>query len=267
MHGHHSCRRWDRLRLVAVLRLAMLFATAIAIGCQDSSERPGVVCSAAASLGEPIMALAARFQAECGEAVCVNVASTNHLAQQIVAGGGADVFLSANRHWADVVQQTGRVEATVDLLTNRLVLIVPQGNPADVGDVNDLLLQRVGHIAVAGERVPAGECARQALQSAGLLERLKEDGKIVTGGSVRRALAYVARREADAGIVYRSDAISCSKVESVQLIEADRHQPIVYTLVKLHSGSEGDVADRWFQFLQSPEAASVFARYGFQPLE
>ena len=88
-------------------------------------------------------ALAAQFKAETGVEVKVNPGPSSGLANQILAGAPADLFLSANREWADEVEKGGEAEAKCQLLTNRLVIVVPADNPGKVTQPSDLLSDNV----------------------------------------------------------------------------------------------------------------------------
>ena len=97
-------------------------------------------------------ARAERFHDQLQTEVKVNPGPSNGLANQILAGAPADLFLSASQQWADEVQKGGQAETMTRLLTNRLVLIVPQGNPGEVHGPKDLLSAKVKKIALAGKR-------------------------------------------------------------------------------------------------------------------
>ena len=148
-----------------------------------------------------------------GGEVKVNLGPSSGLAGQILAGAPADLFLSANQEWADEVQKAGQTATATRLLTNRLVIVVPTGNPGGVQKPDDLLSDKVKKIALAGEKVPAGMYADQSLEKLGLLKKLTDAGKIVRGQDVRSALSYVERGEAEAGIVYSTDVGSAEGVE------------------------------------------------------
>jgi molybdate transport system substrate-binding protein len=222
-----------------------------------------IIISTAASTNELIQALGEKFADRAGHVVQVNTGSSNALASQILAGAPADLFLSASPLWADEVDQAGQAAAKVRLFTNRLVIVVPQGNPADVHGPNELLSETVEHVAIAGEQVPAGMYAQQALAKLGLWQPLIEAGKLVRGHDVRSALSYVERGEAEAGIVYSTDASITQAVKMVHEFDPSLHDEIVYVLVLLKQGREQPQARAFYEFLQSDEAEASFHRFGF----
>jgi len=149
-----------------------------------------------------------------------------------------------------------------NLLTNRLVVIVPADSKLKVDELADLASPEIKHLAVAEAKVPAGEYAREALQKSGVLERVAE--RFIGGIDVRQTLTFVARGEAEAGFVYLTDTIGNAQVRIVYEVPADLHKPIVYPLVLLEQGTKKPAAVKLNEYLGSPVAAEVFraAKFG-----
>lgn len=273
----HGSRRGTR-RLTFCNALAHLAKGALWLAClagcggrgsvettpPTSAKRP-LTISIAASTKEVVEQLVAEFTRETGVEVAVNAGSSSSLAAQIAAGAPVDLFLSASQSWADTVAKSRAISASRPLLSNRLVLVVPAGNPAQVKEPSDLLSERVTRVALAGEKVPAGVYAGQALSKLELLESLDTAGKIARGQDVRSTLGFVARGEAEAGIVYATDTQGVAGVETVHEFDPTLHEPIVYVLVLLKGGEGGEPADskRLFDFLVSPKALAEYHRYGY----
>jgi len=228
-----------------------------------ATDRQPILVSIAASTTDAAESLADRFTADTKLPVTLNAGDSSTLAAQIVAGAPAALFLSANRKWADFVNEKGLAVESTPLLGNRLVLIVPVGNPAKVTSLADLTAAAVRRLALAGPAVPAGMYARQALTKLNLLSALETEGKIVDGDNVRVALAFVERGEAEAGIVYATDARIAPGVEVVAEIDPSLHDKIIYPLMLLKAGADDPDARRLFEYLQSPAAAAVFEKFGF----
>ncbi len=246
-----------------------LAALSMQFGCSSPDPPMGsgdrVLLLAAASTADAIEAVAREFRLEYPEVqVQVSTGPSNLLARQILSGAAADIFLSANREWATTVTSDGAQAESVDLLSNRLVLIVPQENEADVSGLADLASESVRYVAIANPDVPAGDYAQQSLSRHQLLLPLSQQQKLVRGQDVRVTLAYVERGEADAGIVYASDAKTSSRVRVVAEINAQDHGPIVYPAILLHT--ENSSARRFFHYLQTDRAKSIFESYGFVSL-
>lgn len=252
------------------------FALATALGalasCSDSTPpgaatpehrneaaQPALIASVAASATEAMEDLGEQFHEQTGIEVKSNAGPSNGLATQILEGAPADVFLSASRQWADQLEANNRAVARVDLLTNRLVAVVPAGNPANVHAPEDLKSSSVAKVALAGENVPAGAYADQALARLGLVEA----NKVVRAQDVRGALSYVERGEAEAGVVYATDVRAANGVEAAFTFETSTHDEIVYVLVLV---GESEAARELFDFLQSDQADETFRGLGFTPL-
>lgn len=228
----------------------------------ENTEGPLTVLAAASTVGA-LEEIAEIFQREHGANVQLSSGPSNALASQILAGAPADVYLSANVRWADAVQEQGLAEKTRPLLSNKLVLIVPEGNPAGIRTPADLLTSRLKKLAVAGENVPAGLYAEQALRSLDLYEPLVERYKIARGHDVRVTLSYVERGEADAGIVYATDALISKRVDAVYVFPPSSYEKIVYPVVLLRQDPPNPAARKFYEYLLSGTARQVFHQFGF----
>jgi molybdate transport system permease protein len=231
---------------------------------QPSSSAPEgeLLVLAAASLTDVLPHVADAWTARSGLPVRFSFAATSRLAPQAVQGAPADVFFSADRTWMDWLVERGGVDpsAVRDFLGNELVVVVPVGRPAPAGPEG---LASLARLALAGENVPAGRYAEEALRATGVWDTVSD--RIVRGGSVRGALEWVARGEADAGIVYATDALAQSGVEVAFAFPAGSHRPIRYPAAVLTRSTHADVARAFLDFAAGPEAARIFREAGFRP--
>lgn len=156
-----------------------------------------------------------------------------------------------------------KVAARRALVGNRLVVVQPAGLPMEPQpDLHTLLGPSVRRVALADpEAVPAGIYAREALVRAGLWERLQP--RLVPTLDVRAALALVELGEADAGLVYASDAAASRRVRVAGAVDPSLHGPIVYPLLLLDGA--GVASRRLFEYLLSEEGTVHFLRRGFLP--
>ncbi|OAI44923.1 hypothetical protein AYO44_13390 [Planctomycetaceae bacterium SCGC AG-212-F19] len=217
----------------------------------------------AASTTDAVQEIGAQFSLETGIAVKINADDSSKLATQIAHDAPGDIFLSANEQWASFVKDKGFAQEATPLLGNALVIVVPKGNSAQVRKPEDLTGPAVKRVALAGPTVPAGIYARQALKSLKLWDELEKEKKVVAGENVRVTLTYVERGEADAGIVYATDARITEKVQVVYTFEPGTHDPIVYPLVLTKAGPKNPAARKFYDYLLSPSAVATFQKHGF----
>jgi molybdate transport system substrate-binding protein len=246
---------------VAPLPLIALLAVAAAPVPRADSGRDEVVVFAAASLTDAIDGIGKEFYAGCGTRLVTSFAGSNDLARQIRAGAPADVFLSANVERVDELQSAGLVRPgdRMDLLSNRLVVVVPEGSSLVVKAPVDLL--RVRRLALGDpEAVPAGIYAREWLEREGLWARLAQ--RLVPTLDVRAALFAVESQAVDAGIVYRTDVALSHRVRVAYEVPAGEGPRIVYAAALLAS-ARSPAARSFFEYLRSQPARAVFERLGF----
>lgn len=266
----------------SVTLAAAAVATMLAAAC--TAPRPderGVVVLAAASTIDALEAAAADFTAGTGVEVRISFGPSSTLARQVAEGAPADLFLSASSPWADHVEERVAVSRREALAGNRLVVVVPVSSGGGGGDGGDgggggrrgdgaggsettiaeaLAAGRVRRLAIADpQSVPAGIYARQALERLGLWQEVSD--RLLPTVDVRAALTLAVEREADAAIVYASDAASSDAVRIVAAFAPGLHQPIEYPLLLL--GGAGPPAQRLFEFLVTERGLSHFLARGF----
>ena len=247
------------------LALAIFVSANLRAAEKSAPAKPGaaVLVMVAASAQDAVGDIARTFTAETRTVVKIIPGGSNILAMQILNGAPADLFLSASQEWANKVDAGGQTVKTCPLLTNELVLIVPQRNPAHITVPADLLGAKVSKIALAGENVPAGKYAQQALTMAKLYAGLLKANRFVRGRDVRTALRFVDQGEAEAGIVYATDAALFTTVRVVHTFDPQTYDPIVYPLLLLKAGEANPAAQAFYDYLASAPASAVFRKFGF----
>ena len=246
-------------------RLPSIIMTLALAACRPAGDtgRPLLV-SAAASLTGVLETLAAAYERDTGTAVELNPAASSALAAQIIAGAPVDLFISADLFQMDRVATEGliRTETRVDLLSNQLVVVAPAGARVTVTAPAALLQPAFGRIAIGDPAaVPAGVYARTYLESVGVWEAIRD--RIVPTRSVRAALATVEAGAVDAGIVYRTDALSSSGVRLVFEIPIAEDPAITYPAALTTQATNPEAAERLLAYLQGPDARAVFEQAGF----
>jgi molybdate transport system substrate-binding protein len=225
-----------------------------------------VLVLAAASTTNALDEIRQQFTRETGIEVSASYAASSTLAQQIVHGAEADVFLSADQKWADFLAAKGLVTQRHDLLGNRLVVVAPANSAFKLTRAEDLATARIEHLALGDPAgVPAGRYAKQALTKLGIWDQL--EAKVVAAEDVRHALAYVETGSAEAGIVYSTDAAISKKVKIVAEIPSHLTEPIRYPVAILRHGQGRASVAAFYRYLASPAAKKVFQKYGFVVLD
>ena len=193
--------------------------------------------------------------------------SSGKLQTQIEEGLGADVFMSAATKQMNTLKDENMVDADsiVNLLENKIVLIVPTGMDAKVTGFEDIA--NADMIAIGDpESVPAGQYAKEALTSLGLWDAV--DAKSTKGTNVTEVLNWVAEGSADAGIVYATDAATTDKVQVIaEAPEGSLAAKVIYPVGIVTASENKEAAQKFVQFLQSDEAIAIFEKYGFSANE
>jgi molybdate transport system substrate-binding protein len=207
---------------------------------------------AAASLTNVLQEIARTYEKSTGDRIVFSFGASNLLARQIAAGAPADLFLSADEASMNRVQTRMRV----NVLSNTLVVI---GKP--IRQPRDLV--RMKSIALAEpSSVPAGIYARQWLESLRLWSAIEP--KVIPTDNVRSALAAVASGNADAAIVYRTDARISKRVRVTYVVTNGPR--IVYPFALLRDAEQPAAALRFLHHLRSKQALDTFIRHGFDVL-
>ena len=242
-------QRFAHLALLAVLLLPVS-------GCRRDQSTPLRV-HAAASLSVALPAVAAAWRAAGGPEVTFSFDASSRLARQLEAGAPADVFISADQAWMDHLEARDLIarETRRELARGRLVVVVSATSKLDASSLT--ALESLPRVALAGDNVPAGRYARAALARAGLVKTVVP--RAVNGDDVRTVLAWVARGEVDAGIVYATDARSEPRVRVALLIPESEHPPIVYPGAVLSAATSPDQARAFLDFCLAAAAAPLRA--------
>ena len=247
--------------------------TAPATGAASPTTPPvkgEIIVFAASSLTDAFKEAAKEFQAKNPEAkVTFNFAASSALATQINEGAPADVFASADAAQMAKVTEKGNASASADFVTNRPTVIVPaSGSPLTT--YPDLAQPGVRRVLAAPE-APIGKDALEVLAKAAppstgrsadfstkVLDNLKSNE-----ANVRAVLSKVQLGEADAGIVYTTDAAVAAK--DVRLVEIPAAFNVVarYPMATIKASKNATGAQAWVAFIASAEGQAIMAKYGF----
>lgn len=259
------------MRSLAGAGLAILFVAALFNGGPSSvfaQTRSEITVSAAISLKDSLDEIGKMYEEKHPNVmVQLNYGGSGTLQRQIEQGAPVDVFFSAAEKPMAELQHKGLVESGSrrDVVRNELVLIAPVVSTTLHG-FQDLALPEVKLIALGEPKtVPAGVYARQTIEHLGLLAAVEK--KAVFAKDVREVLTYVETGNADAGIVYRTDAKMSTKVRVVAVAAGDSHDPIIYSAAILKGAKNPSGAALFLEFLVGPDSSAIFLKHGFLTAE
>ena len=232
-------------------------------GETSSSEARSLTVFAAASMEPTFTELAKTIEDEHeGVKVVFNFAGSQDLQEQIVEGAPADVFASANeKQMAPVVEAGLNSSEPIIYATNELTIVTPPDNPAQIATFQDLTKEGLLLVICAPE-VPCGAATQKVVEASGVtLKPVSEEQ------SVTDVLAKVQAGEADAGLVYKTDAISAGDtVEAIAFPEsadAVNKNPIV----AVTTGAEPELGQEWVDFILSDSVQQILKDAGFGPAQ
>src|SRR5271169_2590073 len=221
-----------------------------------------VMVFAAVSLTDALKEVAVAYEKRSGDKLLFNLGASSMLALQIREGAPADLFLSADEAQMDGLEKAGFLlpGSRRSLLSNTLVIVVSSDGGAKIVSPRDLLSVRT--LALAEPKiVPAGVYAKEYLEKLGLWDALAS--RVVPTENVRACLAAVEAGNADAGIVYRTDALISKKVRVAWAVPAEEGPHISYPVAIVKDAAHSGAAKRLAAYLASEPAREVFVRYGF----
>jgi molybdate transport system substrate-binding protein len=262
-----SCAVW---RLLAALVVA---STAVLSCGDDDGNSASLTVFAAASLTDAFNEIGQQLETDQDLSIEFNFASSSALRTQIDEGAPADVFASADRAQMELAQENGSVAGDSQVFTHNVpVIVVPSDNPAGIDDAADLAADDVT-LVLAAEDVPIGRYAREIIANLDASGEYGEDYEeavldnvVSNEADVRAVLAKIELGEADAGIVYVTDAQVSDDVETVELPE--EHNVIAEYPIAIVADSENKgVAQRFIDFILSDEGQAILRVFGFQPID
>lgn len=275
---------------VCSLMLTTLFgcgqASQTADGAQDtqSAQTTELTVFAAASMTETLNQIAEDYKTvDPNVSLTFNFASSGDLLSQIKEGADCDVFISAAPKQMNALDGSLKDDADknpdgldelldgtrIDLLENKVVLAVPEGNPKGIESF-DKLADQLGagevFLAIGNSDVPVGQYTRKIFAHYGLDEQSLADAGVLTYGSnVKEVTTQVSEGAVDCGIIYATDAYSAG-LESVDEATADMCGQVIYPAAVLRNSAHPDEAKAFLDYLTGEDAGRVFESVGFTPL-
>ena len=270
--------------LSLVLAMAMVFALAACSSndeqkdADDNKAREEVVVFAAASMTETLNQIKESYEKDHNVTLTFNFDSSGTLKTQIQEGADCDLFISAGQKQMNQLDITADKEVNtegldfvasdsrVNLLENKVVLVVPEGNPKGIEGFDDLAAKLADGsvlMAMGNSDVPVGQYTQKILSYYKLDETaLANAGTITYGTNVKEVTTQVAESSVDCGIVYCTDAFSAG-LTVVDSATKDMCGQVIYPAAVMKNAKHADAAKAFLEYLQSDAAMKVFENVGF----
>ena len=240
-------------------------ASSAAASSEASGESVQLTVFAAASLTETLNEIAEQYKTVAPNVELVfNFDSSGTLKTQIEEGADCDLFLSAAQKQMNALQDEDLINTgtRIDLLENKVVLAVPEGNPADIQSFEDIGTDQCKRIALGNEDVPVGSYSVEILTNLGILDELESGNKITYGSNVKEVTTQISEGSVDAGVVYCTDAYSAG-LTPVDEATAEMCGQVIYPAAVLKAAPNAEAAREFLAYLQTDRAATVFEGVGF----
>ena len=264
--------------LSLLLALAMVFALAACSSNDEPKASEEVVVFAAASMTETLNQIKETYEKDHNVTLTFNFDSSGTLKTQIQEGADCDLFISAGQKQMNQLDITADKEVNtegldfvasdsrVNLLENKVVLVVPEGNPKGIKGFDDLAAKLADGsvlMAMGNSDVPVGQYTQKILSYYKLDETaLANAGTITYGTNVKEVTTQVAEGSVDCGIVYCTDAFSAG-LTVVDSATKDMCGQVIYPAAVMKNAKHADAAKAFLEYLQSDAAMKVFETVGF----
>lgn len=249
-------------------------------GTTASTDSPATLTLfAAASMTETLTEISELYHAEHPNTeIIFNFDSSGTLKTQIEEGAVCDIFISAAEKQMNQLDVTSSedinpkhldfvdTDTRFNLVENKVVLAIPDGNPADITSWNDIGTDKCRMIALGNEDVPVGSYSIEILESLKILDSLTSSNKITYGSNVKEVTTQVKEAAVDCGIIYATDAYSAG-LSAVDTATADMCRQVIYPAAVLKGSAYKEDAAAFLEFLKTPQAVEIFESVGFSMAE
>lgn len=257
------------MKPLTALLLTLAMAAALS-GCGAKQEATELTVFAAASLQESLSAVIQDYEASHqGVTVVANYDSSGTLKTQIENGAVCDVFISAAPKQMNQLEELNMVDTThrCDLLENKVVLAIPEGNPAGIENFDHLAeLLKSGDVllAMGNSDVPVGQYTQKIFAYYGI-DEAAVSSCLTYGSNVKEVTTQVNEGTVDCGIIYATDAFSAG-LDSVDQATAQMCGQVVYPAAVMDGTKHSDTAADFWSYLAASEAMVHFEAVGFSPM-
>lgn len=248
---------------------------------EATEEEPvELIVFAAASMTETLTEIAELYKEVAPNVTLTfNFDSSGTLKTQIEEGADCDVFISAAQKQMnqldisrDEESNPDRLdfvlsETRVNLLENKVALVVPADNPAGIESYSDLATDKLTLLCLGNDDVPVGQYSLEILEYLGIdVTALESEGKVTYGSNVKEVTTQVSEGTVDCGIIYATDAYSAG-LDIVDLATSEMCSQVIYPAAVLNITKNQEAAQAFLDYLQTDEAMAVFESVGFSAAE
>ena len=246
-----------------------------------SEEPEEIIVFAAASMTETLNQIKEIYEKDHNVTITYNFDSSGTLKTQIQEGADCDLFISAGQKQMNQLDITADKEINTDgldfvadgtrinLLENKVVLVVPEGNPAGLEGFDDLAAKLAdGNVfmAMGNSDVPVGQYTQKILAYYDLDEEaLANAGTITYGTNVKEVTTQVSEGSVDCGVVYCTDAFSAG-LTVIDSATKDMCGQVIYPAAVLKTAQHAEAAQAFLDYLTGDEAMAIFEAVGFSPV-
>jgi molybdate transport system substrate-binding protein len=229
----------------------------------ETAEPVEILVAAAASLQNAMEEIQKMYATEhTNVTITFTFGGSGALQEQIEQGAPVDVFMSAALKQMTVLEDENLIvkETKKELLQNKVVLIVPTDSELGITSFEDIT--KAPMIALGDPAsVPVGQYAEEVFTSLGLLDKIKD--KVTYAKDVTEVLTWVSTGNADAGVVYATDAMSQDDVTVITEAPEGSCSKVIYPVAVVEGSKVVEEATEFIKYLATPEAMDVFVKYGF----
>ena len=270
-------------RIIALMLALLMPVTFCACGAKSSAEKEPVELTvfAAASMTETLTEIIEMYrQVAPNVTVTASYESSGTLKTQIQEGADCDIFISAGQKQMNQLDITADASVNtesldfvldgtrIDLLENKVTLVVPQGNPKGIESFDDMIAGLKGGsilLAMGNSDVPVGQYTQKILTYYQLDETaLASSGCITYGSNVKEVTSHVSEAAVDCGVVYCTDAFSAG-LTVVDSATAEMCGQVIYPAAVMKSSRNPEAARAFLDYLRTDVAMAVFEKVGFSP--
>ena len=268
------------MKRTAIFMVAILFCSAIALGCieeaQDATttdetsgelthpateETHSLLVYCGAGMRKPMDELGSLFFEEYGISVNYNYAGSNTLLSQMELVQKGDVYMPGATYYFDIAKEKGITDYEQRVAYHVPVIAVPEGNPAGITSLADLAEPGVTVILGDSKAAAIGKLANAILEKNGLYDAVANN-TIARGATVNELVVYTSMKQADASIIWADLVVNSEKME---IVEIPREQNIIKIIPigTLVFSEQKDSATKFVDFVASPEGKAIFEKHGF----